>query len=217
MVRQNEIENEVSDVIRVALPSLKRRTFMSKGDFSNHSSDVNTTTFIQYPVSSVFIYNGTTTLHYILGSLGIVAGYQASVPALVSSIIYLLFALFQMYLLMPLTVCPNCVYYRIEDALCVSGMNLFSRKLAKQGDLNRFADRSKGIFCHNNLYMAALLIPILAMLPALFINFTYLLLFLFLSVLALLLFRIFIIFPKIACVHCAAKKGCPNAINMGIS
>lgn len=174
-------------------------------------------TFVRYPASSVFIYNGTTILHYLLGGLGIVAGYRVSDLAIAGGILYVAFAIIQMYILMPLMVCPNCVYYRMDDALCISGMNLFSRKLAKQGDLNRFAHRGKGIFCQNNQYMAALIIPILAMLPALFINFSYILLFLFLAVLALMLIRIFIIFPKIACVHCAAKKGCPNAQQMGLS
>jgi hypothetical protein len=39
----------------------------------------------------------------------------------------------------------------------------------------------------------------------------------FLAVLALLLFRFFVIFPKVACVHCYAKNRCPNAIKMGMA
>jgi hypothetical protein len=33
----------------------------------------------------------------------------------------------------------------------------------------------------------------------------------------LLVFRIFVIFPQIACVHCRAKNICPNAQSMGLS
>jgi len=65
--------------------------------------------------------------------------------------------------------------------------------------------------------MAAKVVPIAVMLPALFLNFSILLLALFLGVLGLMLFRIFVIFPKIACVHCRAKNICPNAKSMGLS
>jgi hypothetical protein len=64
--------------------------------------------------------------------------------------------------------------------------------------------------------MAAKLIPIIAMIPALILNFSILLLALFLSVVGLMLLRVFVVFPKIACVHCRAKNMCPNAIAMGI-
>jgi hypothetical protein len=30
-------------------------------------------------------------------------------------------------------------------------------------------------------------------------------------------FRVFVIFKKVACVHCMAKKRCPNAIAMGLA
>ncbi len=35
--------------------------------------------------------------------------------------------------------------------------------------------------------------------------------------LGLMLFRVFVIFKKVACVHCMAKKRCPNAIAMGLA
>jgi hypothetical protein len=38
----------------------------------------------------------------------------------------------------------------------------------------------------------------------------------FLALVALLLFRFFVIFPKIACLHCAAKYQCPQAGKMGV-
>ena len=121
-----------------------------------------------------------------------------------------------MYVTMPLKVCPNCSYYRLEGALCISGLNVFSRKIAKEGDITRFAERARGALCPNNLYIAALAIPILTVIPALFINFSWALLFLRLTVIALMLYRFFIVLPKIACVHCRVKKICPNAISMGV-
>ena len=87
--------------------------------------------------------------------------------------------------------------------LCSSGYN--------------FANRGQGIVCHNNAYMAALFIPVVAMIPALVISFSFPLLGLFLALVGLMVFRMFVVFPKVACVHCRAKRECPNAQAMGIS
>jgi hypothetical protein len=78
----------------------------------------------------------------------------------------------QMYVIMPLTVCPNCVYYRMNDARCISGLNVISKRIAKEGDPKDLPKRGEGLFCHNNLYMAALVVPIIAMIPALILNFS---------------------------------------------
>ncbi len=65
--------------------------------------------------------------------------------------------------------------------------------------------------------MAAKIFPIVAMLPGLILNFSMALLVIFLAVVGLMLFRVFLLFPKIACVHCRAKNICPNAQSMGLS
>ena len=134
--------------------------------------------YTRYPLSSIFNYNCTTTVHYLFGGIGIIVGYNFSLAAYIFGTLYLAFALMQMYLLMPLIVCPNCVYYRMNNSLCVSGMNVVSRKISKEGNLQDFPKRGKGLFCHNNLYMAALIIPIIAMIPAVIINFSFILLYL---------------------------------------
>ncbi len=36
------------------------------------------------------------------------------------------------------------------------------------------------------------------------------------GVIALLPFRFFVVFTKVACIHCRAKNECPNAQAMGI-
>jgi hypothetical protein len=131
--------------------------------------------------------------------------------------LYLAFAFSQMYILMPLFVCPNCVYYQLKDGLCNSGLNVIARQLAPAGSINNFAKRGEGLWCHNNLYLAAKIFPILAMLPGLILNFSMPLLAIFLVVVGLLLFRIFVIFPRVACGHCRAKNICPNAKAMGLS
>jgi hypothetical protein len=95
-------------------------------------------------------------------------------------------------------------------------LNVLSKRIAKEGDQKVFHRRAVGLFCANNLYIASLFVPILAMIPALIINFSAVLLFIFLAVVGLLLFRFFIIFPKIACLHCSAKYRCPQAEAMGV-
>jgi hypothetical protein len=172
--------------------------------------------YTRYPLSSLFIYNGTTILHYLLGGAGIIVGYGFSSISVIFGYIYFAFSFLEMYVVFPLAVCPNCVYYRLESSLCISGLNVVAKLLAKEGKPDDFPKRSKGLLSSNNLYMATLLIPIIAIVPALILNFSVLLLAILLAILALLLFRIFVIFPKIGCLHCRAKFKCPQAEAMGV-
>ena len=173
--------------------------------------------YSRYPATSILIYNGTTIVHYALGGMGIILGYDFNWTGLPFGLLYIVFAFVQMYILMPYMVCSNCVYYKIKNALCISGLNLVSRKIAKEGNVKDFPKRGEGIFCHNHLYMASLFLPIIAMIPALIINFSLILLMLFMAVTGLLLYRFFVVFPKTACIHCRAKYDCPNAKAMGLS
>ena len=172
--------------------------------------------YTRYPLSNVLIYNGSTILHYLLGGIGIIVGYRFSLVSQIFAYLYFAFSFLDMYVVMPLTVCTNCVYCRLENSLCISGMNVVAKILAKKGKPEDFPKRAKGLLSNNNLYMASLLIPIVAIIPALIINFSFLLLAIFLSLVGLLLFRFFVIFPKIACVHCRAKFKCPQAQSMGV-
>jgi hypothetical protein len=173
--------------------------------------------YTRYPISSVLIYEISTVLHFVLGGIGIMLGYNSSAWfAYTLGGLYMAFAFVVMYAIMPLRVCPNCVYYQLKDSLCISGLNRFSRKIAKAGNPQYFSRRAKGMFCPNNLYMAALILPLLAIIPALMTNYSITLLVIFLVLLGLLLFRFFIIFPKIACLHCRAKFHCPQAGQMGV-
>jgi hypothetical protein len=169
--------------------------------------------YTRYPLPSILIYNGTTITHYILGGIGIILGYNSWIGYLVGSL-YMAFSFAEMYLHMPLKVCPNCVYYKLDNSLCISGLNIVSRKVAKEGNIKDFANRGKGLFCPNNLYIASLVIPIIAVIPALILNFSFLVLTILLVVVGLLIFRFFVIFPKIACVHCRSKNVCPQAQSM---
>jgi len=170
----------------------------------------------RYPLFSLLIYNGTTILHFLLGGLGIIYGYNLSTLSFAFGILYLVFAFGEMYVLMPLKVCPSCVYYRMAGGLCISGLNVVSRKIAHAQSAEVFPKRSKGLLCPNNLYMFSLAAPIVALIPALLLHFSLLLLIVFLALVILMIVRIFVIFPKIACVHCYAKFLCPQADQMGV-
>jgi len=179
--------------------------------------DIKAKLYSRYPLSSVVIYNGSTILHFLLGGIGIALVYRFSPWAgYTFGVLYLIFSFVEMYVIMPVAVCPNCVYYRAKDSLCISGLNILSKKIAKEGDPKDFPRRAEGLLCPNNLYLASLIIPIVAMIPALIVNFSVVLLVIFLVVAGLLLFRFFIIFPKIACLHCRAKYMCPQAEAMGV-
>lgn len=174
-------------------------------------------TYERYPAWSVLVYNGTTVVHFLAGGFGIWLAYgQSSWTGYTFGLLYLLLALAEMYILMPLAVCPNCVYYRMKGSLCISGMNVFSRRVARAGKAKNFPKRAAGVFCPNNLYLASLIAPIVAVIPALIACFSALLLAVVLFLVALLAFRFFVIFPKIACIHCRAKYVCPQAGAMGV-
>ncbi|MFX1304696.1 MAG: hypothetical protein ACFE9X_15185 [Promethearchaeota archaeon] len=170
----------------------------------------------KYSSFRVFIYEFSTILHYLIGGIGLIIGYTFLWLGYLIGLIYIIFAFLQMYILMPLTVCPNCVYYRMKDSRCVSGLNKISQILAKEGNPEHFPKRAEGLLCYNNIYMAALFFPIVVSVPALILNFSFYLLTTFLIVLGLLIFRFFVIFPKIACLHCQAKYTCPIGEKIGV-
>ncbi len=170
----------------------------------------------KYPISSVLLYDGVTIIHFLLGSFGIIFGYGFTWYGYSLGIGYIIFAFIEMFILMPVMVCPNCVYYSLDDSRCVSGLNILSKRIAKKGQIKDFYKRSQGLFCHNNLYMAGLIAPLVLMLPVLIINFSVSLAIIFLIIVSLFAFRIFIIFMKVACVNCCAKNICQNAKAMGI-
>ena len=84
-------------------------------------SDVNL--YTRYPLSSILTYNGTTIAHYLLGGTGIILGYNSWIGYLLGSL-YIVLSLAEMYMHMPLKVCPNCVYYKLDNSLCISGLNV---------------------------------------------------------------------------------------------
>jgi hypothetical protein len=173
--------------------------------------------YTQYPLSSVALYNGLTVAHFVLGGLGVFLGFSGWAGGIWLSLLYVVFAFGQMYLIMPMRVCPNCAYYRLDGARCISALNLLSHRIAGPGRAVDFRKRARGPLCHNNLYLAALIAPVPLIILGMVFNFSVTLLAILVAVIVLALFRFFILIPKVACVHCYAKAKCPNAEQMGLN
>ncbi len=184
---------------------------------SSQAVKAKSTLYTHYPLSSVALYNGLTVAHFLLGGLGVFLGFSGWAAGYWLSALVLLFAFGQMVLIMPMRVCPNCAYYRLDGARCISALNLLSRRIAGPGRPVDFRKRARGPLCHNNLYLAALIAPIPLMIVGLVLNFSVTLLAIFLAVIVLALFRFFVLIPRVACVHCYAKPKCPNAEQMGLN
>ncbi|MCL5734557.1 MAG: hypothetical protein M1274_03050 [Actinobacteria bacterium] len=172
--------------------------------------------YTRYPSSSVVLYDGLTSVHFLLGGAALLLGYQFPI-GLPLAAAYVVLAFTEMFVLMPLTVCPSCIYTRLEGSLCVSGMNRWSRRIARPREVARFGDRAKGTFCPNNLYLASLGFPVVAVIPGMALRFWCRFEEPWFVLVALLLFRFFVVFPRIACINCRAKNVCPNAQAMGLS
>lgn len=172
--------------------------------------------YTRYPWHSLLAYNGITVVHFLLGGTGLILGYASWLGILLGSI-YLVFSFTEMYVLMPKSVCPRCPYYRMKGSLCVAGLNVVSRKIARQGRIEDFGNRARGILCPNNLYLASFIAPVIAVIPSLVLSFSFAVLAVLLGLVGLLALRFFVLFPKVACGHCRAKNLCPNAKAMGLA
>ena len=81
--------------------------------------------FRRYPLWRVLGLNGLTVAHYLVGCGAILVAYR-HYPLLgwPVGLAYLVFAMVQLYVLMPLVVCPGCVYRTMRGGRCASGLNL---------------------------------------------------------------------------------------------
>jgi hypothetical protein len=171
----------------------------------------------KYPVSSLFIYNGSTILHFLIGGLILMNLFRLiGITGIIIAIVYMLLSFLEMYVLMPLQVCNNCVYFRSQKSVCISGLNLIAKAIAKPGNPLNFPNRARGFVCPNNLYIISLVFPIVVGAIILFLKFNLLLLIMELSLIVLLMTRFFYIIPTLACLHCQSKFVCPQAGQMGV-
>jgi hypothetical protein len=137
---------------------------------------------------------------------------RAGWPALawVLATAYLVAALGQMYVVMPLRVCVACAYATMPGARCMSGLNLVAARLRPAPPDEFEARRTQGAPSHNKLYMGSLIAPIPLLAPRLVLDFSLAGLAVLLCVAGLLALRILAIFQRRACPHCAANGRCPT-------
>jgi hypothetical protein len=171
----------------------------------------------RYPISSILVYNLTTIIHFAVG--GLIIGYPKVIfgnLGIYFGGFYFALSFVNMYIIMPFQVCKNCVYYKIENGLCISGLNVVSKKLFKAPPAQNLSQRAQGLLCPNKMYIASLVFPILCGIALLIYKFTTTLMLLELFLFAFLIIRFFYIIPQLACVHCRSKFVCPQAGQMGV-
>lgn len=173
-------------------------------------------TYRSFPLGHVVVYVMSTGAYFTLGAAGIALSGRSFVT-IVLGIAYGLFAFAQTYGYMPLAVCPHCMYTRMGDGRCASGMDCVSRRLREPRDVEGLMAREHARPSHNAVVQATLVLPIVVMLvgityaPSLALAATFVL------VVGLLAFRIHFVMPRLACARCASKRVCPNAANMGVA
>ena len=167
--------------------------------------------FRRYPLWWVLGLNGLTVAHYVVGCCAILAAYRDS-PFIgwPVGLAYLVFAMVQLYVLMPLVVCPGCVYRSIRGVRCATGLNLVSARLcpASPGAIG-FEQRAHGALCENSLCLWAWVLPVPLALPGLVLSFSWLALALMVAVAALTVLRLAVVARRAVCPHCLARRWCP--------
>ncbi|MBN1799138.1 MAG: hypothetical protein JW822_11205 [Spirochaetales bacterium] len=123
---------------------------------------------------------------------------------------YLLFAFVHAYIILPLVICPHCPYFTLENARCMSGLNIISVMITTKGTGKNFKTRAKGFSSYDSFFWFSMVLPFPLVLPAFIINFSIQLVIACVLLSASLAFRLFYIIPNISCAHCKAKTKCSH-------
>jgi hypothetical protein len=166
--------------------------------------------FTSYPRSHVLIYNASLILHFFLAAYAIVVGYDFFWFKYLFGLFYLLFAFIHAYVILPLAICPHCPYFTLENACCVSGLNIVSVMITTKGSGKNFKTRAQSFSSYDSVFWLSILLPLPLVLPAFIINFSIKLLIACMLLLASIAFRLFYLIPNISCAHCKAKTKCSH-------
>jgi hypothetical protein len=169
--------------------------------------------FRRYPLWRVVALNGLTVVHYLVGGGAILAAYRDyPIVGWPLGVAYLVFAMVQLYVLMPQVVCPGCVYRTIRDGRCPSGLNLISARLAPPAaSAVEFGQRTHGALCQSSLCLWSWLLPVPLALPGLVVSFSWTAASLTAVVAALAVARLTIVARVAVCPHCLARRWCAEA------
>ena len=167
--------------------------------------------FRRYPLWRVLGLNGLTVAHYLVGCGAILVAYR-HYPLLgwPVGLAYLVFAVVQLYVLMPLVVCPGCVYRTMRGGRCASGLNLISARLCPPTPgAAGFEERAHGALCEHSLCLWAWVLPVPLALPGLALSFSWPALALTVAVAALAVLRLAVVARRAVCPRCLARRWCP--------
>lgn len=172
--------------------------------------------FRHYPLWRVLLTNGLTVGHYVVGASAIVVAYpHHPVLGCPIGLAYFVYATVQLYVLMPLVVCPGCVYRTIRGGRCPSGLNLISARLSRAAAPTAgtagFEARNQGALCQSSLCLWSLVAPLPIALPGLVLFFSWTGLAVWLAVAVLAAVRVGGFYRLVVCSHCLARRWCPVA------
>jgi hypothetical protein len=167
--------------------------------------------FRRYPLWRVLSLNGLTVVHYAAGCAAVLVAYRSHpLIAWPIAIAYLVFAMVQFYVLMPLVVCPGCVYRTIQGGRCASGLNLISARFCPpSAGATEFRERTHGPTCQSSLNLLSWVLPIPLALPGLAVSWSATAAVLTAAVVALAAARLAVVTRHALCSHCLAQRWCP--------
>jgi hypothetical protein len=171
------------------------------------------TPYRRYPLWRVALTNGLTLIHYIAGAGAIVLAYPSlPIVAWPVGLAYFVYAVVQLYVLMPLVVCPGCVYSGIDGGRCPSGLSVISARFFRDpAQRAAFDARTQGALCQSNLCLVSLVAPVPLAVPGLIVSFSWPGLALTVAVAALVTARLAGAYRRVVCAHCLARRWCPVA------
>ena len=163
------------------------------------------------PLWQVGALNGLTVAQYLVGCAAVVLAYRRfPIVGLPVGLAYLVYAMTQHYVLMPLVVCPGCVYRTVRDGRCPHGLNLVSALLCEQSPAaGEFQQRTQGTLCSKRLELVSWLAPLPLVVPGLVLSFSATAALLAALVAVLILVRRMLV-SKAVCPHCLARRWCPE-------
>ena len=169
--------------------------------------------FRRYPLWMVLSLNGLTLVQYAVGCAAIALSYRSyPIVGWPVAVAYVVYAVMQLYVLMPLVVCPACVYSSIRNGRCANGLNLISVRFSPSPVPGPgFEERTRGALCQSSLCLLSLVLPVPLAVPGLVVSFSWMGLALTLAVGALAGVRLAYIAPRAVCSHCLARRWCPAA------
>jgi hypothetical protein len=168
--------------------------------------------FRRYPVWRVIALDVFTVAHFALGCAAILIAWRwQPIVAWPVGLAYLVFATVQSFVLMPLVVCPGCVYRAVSGGRCPTGLNLLSARLCPPvTDTAEFRRRTCGPLCQTSLSLCSWVFPLPVALAGVALHLSWPAAVLTAALVASLPLRV-VIGRAAVCPRCLSRRWCPAA------